>query len=228
MSITEISCRTLFNMFLSKLLPVLSSETTHNPQLSKARKRHNNLPKTENDKFYRLAHQNYPQAREIAQDRYTDLAQMLRAVIKEHYTSAEQNKVNNIVIFLIDILASKASIFPDMDYENVWYTDHYDVIELARNMGVGDEILPHWQDEPNLYNRYLEITTSDLVKILLEIADEALIDGYQSGADANKWFSYIAREALKSRKRLSRYRQRQSESIFMTYRSSGIQDWENN
>jgi|GEM_PF-1931799 len=215
-------------MFLSKLLPSFSPETTHNPLLYKARRRHNNLPKTENDKFYQLAHDNYQQARKIAEHRYTDLAQMLRAVVKEHYTSAEQNKVNSIVISLIDILASKASIFPDMDHENVWYTDHYDVIELARNMGVGDEILPHWKDEPNLYNRYLEITASDLVRILLEIADEALIDGYQSGADVNKWFSYIAREALKSRKRLSRYRQRQNESLFITYRSSGIEGWDKN
>lgn len=215
-------------MFLSKLLPVFSSETSHNPLLHKARQRHNNLPKTEHDKFYKLAQQNFPQARQIAQDRYTELAQMLRAVVKEHYTSAEQNKINNIVISLIDILASKASIFPDMDYGNVWYTDHYDVIELARNMGVGDEILPHWQDESNLYNRYLEITASDLVRILLEIADEALIDGYQSGADVNKWFSYIAREALKSRRRLSRYRQRQCESLFITYKSSGIEGWDKN
>jgi len=162
-------------MFLSKLLPSFSPETTHNPLLYKARRRHNNLPKTENDKFYQLAHDNYQQARKIAEHRYTDLAQMLRAVVKEHYTSAEQNKVNSIVISLIDILASKASIFPDMDHENVWYTDHYDVIELARNMGVGDEILPHWKDEPNLYNRYL-----------------------------------------------------QNESLFITYRSSGIEGWDKN
>lgn len=215
-------------MQLLQLLPSFWSETTHNPLLYKARKRHSNLPKTENDKFYHLAHRDYQQARKIAQQRYTDLAQMLRAVVKEHFTSAEQNKVNNIVISLIDILASKANIFPDMEYENVWYTDHYDLIELARNMGVGDETLPHWQDEPNLYNRYLEITTSDLVKILLEISDEALIDGYQSGADINKWFSYTAREALKSRKRLSRYRQRQSESLFISYRSSGIEGWDKN
>ncbi|MEO1006293.1 MAG: hypothetical protein AAFW67_10685, partial [Cyanobacteria bacterium J06638_38] len=128
----------------------------------------------------------------------------------------------------IDILASKANIFPDMEYENIWYTDHYDLIELARNMGVGDETLPHWQEESNLYSRYLEITASDLVRILLEISDEALIDGYQSGADVNKWFNYTAREALKSRKRLSRYRQRQSESMFITYRSSGIEGWDKN
>lgn len=209
-------------MLLLKMLSDFFPETTHNPQLSRARKRHNNLPKTEHDKFYQLASQNYQQARTVAQQRYSELAQMLRAVIKEHYTSAEQNKINNIIISIIDILASKANIFPDMDYENVWYTDHYDLIELARNMGVGDETLPHWKDESNLFNRYLEVSASDLVQILLDISEEALIDEYQSGTNVNKWFRYVARETLKSRKRLSRYRQKQSESIFISSTNLGI------
>ena len=215
-------------MFLLKLLPNFLSKTTHNPKLYKARKKHNNLPKAKHDKFYHLASRDYQQARNIAQYRYRDLAQMLRAVIKEHYTSAEQNKINSIIICIIDILTSKANIFPDMEHENVWYTDCYDLIELARDMGVGDETLPHWQEERNLYNRYLELCTSDLVKILLEISEEGLIEGYQSGADVDLWLNHIAREALKSRKRLSRYRQKQSESFYISYRSSGIEDWDKN
>lgn len=206
-------------MFLLKLFQPLTFETSYNPQLDRARKRHNKLPKTEQDKFYKLASKDYQEARNIAQNRYTVIAQMLRAVIKEHYVSAEENKINNIVIRIIDILASKASIFPDMDYENVWYTDHYDLIELARNMGVGDETLPHWREESNLFNRYLEISSSDLVQMLLDIAEEALIDPYQSGADVNKWFAYIVRETLKSRRRLSRYRQKQYESLWLSPRS---------
>ena len=211
-------------MLLSKLRTLFSTETTYNPQLDRARIRHQNLPKTEHDKFYDLAHRDYRQACTIAQERYTDLAQMLRAVVKEHYTSAEQNKINAIIISAIDILASKANIFPDMDYEDIWYVDHYDLIELARNMGVGDETLPHWENEPNVHNRYLEIRGSDLVRILLEVAEEALIDGYQSGADVSKWFSYVAREALKSRKRLSRYRCKQNEFLYISCRSSSIED----
>lgn len=203
-------------MFLQKLFQSFSQKNTHNPQLQKARQRHNNLPKTKQDKFSKLASQNYQEARLVAQERYTTLAQMLRAVIKEHYTSAEENKINTIVIRIIDILASKANIFPDMDYQNVWYTDHYDLIELARNMGVGDETLPHWQKESNLYNRYLEISASDLVQMLLDIAEEALIDPYQSGADVNLWFKYVVRETLKSRRRLSRYRQKQYESLWIS------------
>ena len=214
-------------MLLLKLLPNFVSDT-YNPQLSKARKRHYSLPKSEHDRFHQLANQNYQQACDLTQCRYSELAQMLRAVVREHYVSAEQNKVNNIIILFIDILASRARIFPDMNYEDVWYTDHYDLIELARNMGVGDETLPHWKEEPNLYNRYLEITASDLVKILLEVAEEALIEGCPSGADVNKWFNYTAREALKSRKRLSRYRQKQSESLYISYKSSGIEGGDKN
>jgi hypothetical protein len=208
-------------MLLQKMLPNFSPETTHNPLLSKARKRHNSLPKTQYNKFSHLAKHDYRQALNITRNRYEKLAQTLRALIREHYISAEQNKINQIVIFLIDILSTKAKIFPDMDYENVWYCDHYDLIELARNMGVGDETLPHWQQEKNLYNRYLEISTSDLAKILLEISEEALIEGCQSGADVNKWFSYVARETLKSRKRRSRYRQKQSETLYISCGSFG-------
>lgn len=211
-------------MFLLKLFQPLHLESSHNPQLDRARKRHSKLPKTEHDKFYQLAERNYREARDIAQDRYTNLAQMLRALIKEHYTSAEETKINNTVIRIIDILASKANIFPDMDYENVWYTDCYDLIELARNMGVGDETLPHWHGESNFFNRYLEISSSDLVQMLLDIAEEALIDPYQSGADVHRWFSYIARETLKSRRRLSRYRQKQYESLLVSPKRLGLED----
>ena len=214
-------------MFLLKLFRSLTLETTSNPQLAKARQRHNNLPKTKHDKFFQLASQDYKQARKIAQARYTELAQMLRAVIKEHYTSAEENKINTIVICIIDILASKANIFPDMEYQNVWYTDRYDMIELARNMGVGDETLPHWQEESNIHHRYLELSISDLVQMLLDIAEEALIDPYQAGADINKWFEYIVRETLKSRRRLSRYRQKQNESLWISPKTLGIEDWGN-
>ena len=214
-------------MLFYKLLPNFSPTTTHNPWLFKARKRHHNLPKTQHDKFHHLATYDYQQARNIAQQRYEDLAQMLRALVREHYISAEQNKINKIIIFLIDIFTSKAYIFPDMDYQNVWYCDHYDLIELARNMGIGDETLPHWQQEPNLHNRYLEISTSELAKILLEIAEEASLEGYHSGADVDKWFSYVVRETLKSRTRLFRYRQKQSEALYIS-RSSGKEGWNNN
>lgn len=215
-------------MLLLKILPKFLIETTNNSQLDQARKRHHNLPKTQHDKFRLLAEHDYQEACIIAQERYSDLAKMLRAVVREHYISGEQNKINTIIICLIDILASKANIFPDMEYDNVWYIDHYDLIELARNMGVGDETLPHWQEELNLYSRYLEISSSDLVQILLDLSEEALIDPYQFGTNIDQWFRYIARETLKSRRRLFRYRQKQSESYYISIRNYGIRDWENN
>lgn len=215
-------------MLLLKFFPSFFPKTTHDLQLDRARIRHNNLPKTNHDKFQLIASQDYKLASNLAQQRYGEMAQMLRAVVKEYYDSAEQNKINGILICLIDILASKASIFPDMDYQNVWYTDHFDLIELARNMGVGDETLPHWRDESNKHNRYLEISASDLVQILLDISEEALIDPYRSGNNAHRWFTYIARETLKSRKRISRYRQKQSEFLWVSPSILGIDGWDKN
>lgn len=215
-------------MFLLNLFRSRTQENTHNLQLNHARARHNNLPKTEHDKFARLANYDYKQARIIAQQRYTELAQMLRAIIKEHYTASEEHKISTIVICLIDILASKANIFPDMEHDHVWYTDHYDLIELARNMGVGDETLPHWQEESNHSHRYLELSISDLVKILLDLSEEALLDPYQAGADIHQWFKYIARETLKSRRRLARYRRQQYESLWISAGTLGIEGWDKN
>lgn len=215
-------------MSLLNLLPILPSETTHNPQLNEARRRHNNLPKSVRDKFYRVAELDLNQARKIAQQRYLELGKMLRAMVKEYYASIEQERVNSIIIRVIDRLASQASIFPDMEYSNVWYTDSYDIIELAKDMGFGDRSLPHWREEPNFYNRYLEITASDLVQILLAFAEEALLDEYQSGANIDKWVEYIFREALKSRKRFARDRRKQNEALRISPQMFGmnLDDWE--
>ena len=215
-------------MLLHKLFPSLFFEETHNRQLDRARARHDRLPKTQHDKFRQIALQDYQLASDIAQQRYAEMAQTLRAMVKEYYSSAEQNIINHILICLIDILASKAQIFPDMDYQNIWYTDHFDLIELARNMGVGDETLPHWSTEANEYNRYLEINTADLVQILLDLAEEAAIDPYRAGSNVHKWFRYIARETLKSRKRTARYRQKQNESLWVSPDILGIEGWDKN
>ena len=215
-------------MSLLKLLPKLISGTTHNPQLERARNRHNSLPKTRYDKFYILAESDPQQAKIIAQQRYYYLAQMLRAVVKEYYSPAEQNKVSSIVIRVIDRLASKTNIFPDMEHQNIWYTDHYDVIGLAREMGWGNESLPHWKEESNYYHRYLELAASDLVQILIGFAEEALLEEYQSGADVDKWLRYVFREALKSRKRLVRARYKQMEALRVSPKILGIDDRDRN
>ncbi len=215
-------------MSLFKLLTKPFSETSHNPQLDRARDQHQKLPKTKYDKFYLMADSNPQQAKNIAQQRYYYLAKMLRAVVKEYYSPAEQNKVSTIVIRVIDRLASKANIFPDMEHPNVWYTDHYDVIELARDMGFGSESLPHWPEETNYYYRYLELTASDLVQILISFAEEALLEEYQSGADVDKWLRYIFREALKSRNRQARDRYKQLEALRVSPEILGLDDRDRN
>ncbi|MGF1538929.1 MAG: hypothetical protein ACFCU5_00530 [Pleurocapsa sp.] len=215
-------------MSLFKKISKLFPKTSYNPQLDKARQQHDNLPKTKYDKFYLIAEQDLQQARNVAQQRYYSLAKMLRAVVKEYYSPAEQNKVSNIVIRVIDRLASKANIFPDMEYQNIWYTDHYDIIELARDMGFGSESLPHWQEESNWYYRYLELTASDLVQILISFAEEALLEEYQSGADVDKWLRYVFRETLKSRKRQARDRYKQMEALRVSPEILGLDDRDRN
>lgn len=215
-------------MSLLNLLPILVSETTHNPQLDRARKRHSSLPKSDSDKFYQVAEFNLNQARNIAQQRYLELGQMLRAMVKEYYSSKEQDRINSIIIRAIDRLASQVGIFPDMEYPHIWYTDNYDMIELAKDMGFGDRTLPHWREESNFYNRYLEIAASDLVQILLAFAEEALLDEYQAGADIDRWLEYIFRETLKSRQRFARARQRQNEALRISPQMFGmdLDNWE--
>jgi hypothetical protein len=214
-------------MSLLKLLTILCSQS-HNPQLDTARKRHRNLPKTKHDKFYLMAERDPQQAKNIAQQRYYSLAKMLRAVVKEYYSPAEQNRVSGIVIRAIDRLASKANIFPDMEYQNIWYTDHYDIIELAKTMGFGSESLSHWQEESNCYYRYLELTASNLVQILISFAEEALLEEYQSGADVDKWLGYVFRETLKSKQRQARDRYKQMEALRISPQILGIDDRDRN
>ncbi|MFN4194281.1 MAG: hypothetical protein ACK4HM_00405 [Thermosynechococcus sp.] len=46
-------------------------------------------------------------------------------------------------------LIGNARLFPDMDDPQVWYTDYYDLIVAAKALGMGDDTLPHWLEEPN-------------------------------------------------------------------------------
>jgi hypothetical protein len=80
-------------------------------------------------------------------------------------------------------------------------------------MGLGDRTLPHWPEESNSFNRYLELTTSDLVQIFLGFLEEALLDEYKFGADLDSWVRYLLRETLKSRQRLARERQKHDEAF---------------
>jgi hypothetical protein len=151
--------------------------------------------------------------KQITSQRGYQLGRSLRAAIEEHYSAPEQQRVIDNLMKAIVYLGNNARIFPDMDYEDIWYTDYYDLIELAKDMGLGDRTLPHWPEESNSFNRYLELTTSDLVQIFLGFLEEALLDEYKFGADLDSWVRYLLRETLKSRQRLAREEQKQDEAL---------------
>jgi hypothetical protein len=159
---------------------------TRNPRLNAARENHDDLPRSEyfNEEISK---------EEIEQDKKTtfqrgfemgfEIGQVFKATIEEHYPSSEQGLVKDNLMKVITHLATKAKIFPDMDHENILYTDYYDLIELAKDMGVGDDTLSHWPEEKNISKRYLELSSSDLFQIFLAFSEEALLDEYQFGAD---------------------------------------------
>jgi hypothetical protein len=199
-------------MSLLKLLQTLISGT-HNPEVDAARINHDSLPQSEYFQGEKLSKDQLERDKQITSQRGYQLGRSLRAVIEEHYSAPEQQRVIDNLMKAIVYLGNNARIFPDMDYEDIWYTDYYDLIELAKDMGLGDRTLPHWPEESNSFNRYLELTTSDLVQIFLGFLEEALLDEYKFGADLDSWVRYLLRETLKSRQRLAREEQKQDEAL---------------
>ncbi|MDB9535979.1 hypothetical protein PN451_09040 [Dolichospermum planctonicum CS-1226] len=199
-------------MSLLKLLQTLISGT-HNPELDAARINHDSLPQSEYFQGEKLSKDQLERDKQITSQRGYQLGRSLRAAIEEHYSAPEQQRVIDNLMKAIVYLGNNARIFPDMDYEDIWYTDYYDLIELAKDMGLGDRTLPHWPEESNFFNRYLELTNSDLVQIFLGFLEEALLDEYKFGADLNSWVRYLLRETLKSRQRLAREQQKEDEAL---------------
>ena len=199
-------------MSLLKLLQSLVTGS-HNPELEAARQQHDSLPQSEYFRGARVSKEQLERDKQISSQRGYELGQILAVAIREYYPPAEQKKVADSLLKALAQLATKARIFPDMDYENIWYTDYYDLIELAKDMGLGDPTLPHWPEESNRFNRYLELTSSDIVQIFLAFSEEALLDEYKFGADVDRWVQYLLRETLKSRYRLARQRQKQEEAL---------------
>ncbi|MFM6113290.1 MAG: hypothetical protein ACKPEO_03230 [Sphaerospermopsis kisseleviana] len=199
-------------MSLLKLLQTLIFGT-HNPELDAARINHDSLPQSEYFQGEKLSKDQLERDKQITSQRGYQLGRSLIAAIEEHYSAPEQQRVINNLVKAIVYLGNNARIFPDMDYKDIWYTDYYDLIELAKDMGLGDRTLPHWPEESNSFNRYLELTTSDLVQIFLGFLEEALLDEYKFGADLDSWVRYLLRETLKSRQRLAREQQKQDEAL---------------
>ena len=69
-------------MLLQKIFPSLFVCEAHDRQLDQARARHNQLPATQNDKFSQIAERDYQLAANLAQERYAEMAQTLRAMVK--------------------------------------------------------------------------------------------------------------------------------------------------
>jgi hypothetical protein len=199
-------------MSLFKLFQRFTSKT-HNPRLDESRRKHDQLPKTEYGKGARLTKDELARDKKTTFQRGQELGKLFRSVVEEHYSSSEQKIVVDNLLKAISYLAVKARIFPDMDYKNIWYTDYYDLIELAKDMGFGDDTLPHWPEESNRSNRYLELTVSELIQIFLSFSEEAVLDEYQFGTNVEKWVNYLLRETLKSRRRFARERQKQDEAL---------------
>jgi len=149
---------------------------SHNPELDAARIQHDSLPKTEYGKGKRLSKEKLEQDKKKSYEKSYRLGQLLYSAVQEHYSYLEQAKFLDSLIKVITHLGDNARIFPDMDYDDIWYTDYYDLIELAKDMGLGDYTLPHWPEESNPFHRYLELTTSDLVQITLIFVKETVID----------------------------------------------------
>jgi hypothetical protein len=198
-------------MSLLKLLQNFFFTTTHNPELDEATRRHYNLPETEYGKGIVLSKEEENRQMKLSEKMGNQLVTMLVASVQEHYSLSEQVQVLESIDRAIHYVAGR--LFPDLDYENIWYTDDYDIIQLAKDMGFGDETLPHWPEETNYYNRYLEITASDLVQIFLGFSEEALLEDYKFGANVDKWMQYLLRETLKSRQRQAREKKKQQEAL---------------
>lgn len=197
-------------MLLLELLQRLISGK-HNPELDRARRNHDSLP--EYRKSNRLSIDELERDKKTTFQRSYELGKLLKAAIEEHYCPLEQDEVRDILLKAVGYLATKARIFPDIDNSSIWYTDYYDLIELAKDMGLGDDTLPHWPEESNHSKRYLEINVSDLLQMFLSFSEEALIEKYKFGVDLDSWVKYLLRETLKSRQRFARERQKQAEAL---------------
>ncbi len=203
--------RTCFMSLLEIFHRLISN--THNPELDEARKRHDNLPKTDYGKDEKLSLEEFERDKKISFQRGYELAIILGATIEEHYSLGKQKPVRDAIMQTLAYLANKGRIFPDMDYENIWYTDYYDIIELAKDMNLGDDTLPHWPEESNQFKRYLELNVSDLVQIFLSFSEEALLEEYKFKANKDRWIKYVLRETLKTRKRFAREKQKEKDTI---------------
>ena len=67
--------------------------------------------------------------------------------------------------------------------------------------------------EQNISRRYLELTVSDLVQIFLAFLEESIIEEYSFKDNTEEFTNYLLRETLKTRRRIRRQKDRESQTI---------------
>ncbi len=140
------------------------------------RRRHQNLP--ESPFFNRDSPKGKSERdRGITREQFTRLGKNLGAVILKSYPDGRAADIAGVIaeILVAYINTNPTLLFPDMDFEDVWYTDDYDIIEAAKAMGLGDETLSHWPEESNPHRRYLELSTDEVVQIWMSIVPDILV-----------------------------------------------------
>jgi hypothetical protein len=85
---------------------------------------------------------------------------------KIYQATPTDSQIRAFLSLLIKII-KEVRLFPDVDTYDIWYTDHFDIIQYAKLLELGDISLSHWPEEENQNGRYLELTKEELVKILM-------------------------------------------------------------
>ncbi len=184
-----------------------------NPELDKVRQQHDNLPTSKYFDDTNISDEVFLHDYKESVERGHELALVFVATIQEHYTRDEIEKVTEDIVRCVSYLIGNCRMFPDVDYKDIWYTDYYDLIQLAQDMRLGDYSLPHWPEEQNISRRYLELTVSDLVQIFLAFLEESIIEEYSFEDNTEEFTNYLLRETLKTRRRVRRQKDRESQTI---------------
>lgn len=117
-------------------------------ELKAARLQHDNLPRTTYGQG-----EEHPPSRvrsdfEITLDRVFALIRLVHLLTAEHCPPKQLYRTRKAILGALVYLIGNARLFPDMDDPQVWYTDYYDLIVAAKALGIGDDTLPHWPEEP--------------------------------------------------------------------------------
>jgi hypothetical protein len=95
---------------------------------------------------------------------------LVEAIEKSDYPRELAKDLHKFVLKL----GKEARLFPDMDTDDIWYTDYYDLIQCAEKLGLGDPRLPNWPEESNVHYKYLELSKNELVGMFLSVMNAML------------------------------------------------------